>query len=764
MSATYLITSIFLCIVLLIIIMSIRQRLISGEENWLVSHVLVGVTALYVVMDCLWLMEYLSEDGFALGIFTVLNLFFYLTYITLPVAWFLFSVHFLKKFKNRRLFYTVCMLPWAINLVLIILTMFGTGFLWTLAESSVVTERYVRGPMFGVFSKICLFYYFVPIFMTIYYIVKATEKRERRRLLDVLTFSACPAVAVFVYTFLIPSEVVMPFQPFCFTLGTIYAYVFLINQAEKRESEEYMSVINGLASDYQNVYEVNLVTSSLTVFKLSGRIAGMFGESFNNMNYMEAANSYVDSAVLAEDQEEMRKTFEAASLKNLLKGVRSFTKVYRNNEGKYTEMKCIRMDEDDDHLIIGFGVKDEEIRRNMEKENLLERALLEAESANKAKSEFFFNMSHDIRTPMNAIIGFTQLMYKHLGEPEKEKEYLGKIESSSQYLLELINNVLEMSRIENGRLTLDENIWDAKEFNDMLTNVFENQMAQKGITFTRTIDVVHKDVYCDSLKLQEIFLNVLSNALKYTPAGGSVTMDLKELPSVVPGYARYRTIITDTGIGMSKEYLPHIFETFSREKTSTDSKVMGTGLGMPIVKQLVLLMNGSIDIESEPGRGTKVTICLDHRIAEESDVTSREMKSVQTEDDPSEFDKGKRILLAEDNDLNAEIAQEILGEYGFEIERAADGIICVDMLTKHEAGYYDLILMDIQMPNMDGYKATRVIRDLPDRKRSQIPILAMTANAFEEDRQNALAAGMNGHIAKPIDVKKLIEELAQILK
>ena len=763
MSATYLITSIFLCVVLLIIILSIRQRLTFGGGSRLVSHVLVGVTALYVAMDCCWLMEYLSVDRFDLGRFTVLNLLFYVTYITLPVAWFLFSVHFLKSFKNRRLFYTACMVPWFLNLVLIIFTMFGTGALWTLADSPVLTERYVRGPMFGIFSKICLFYYFVPVFMAVYYIVKASDKEERRRLLDVLIFSAVPAAAVFVYTYLIPSEVVMPFQPFCFTLGTIYAYVFLINLAEKRESEKYLSVINGLASDYQNVYEVDLSKNSLVVFKVSGRISGMFGESFRNMNYEDAANSYVDSAVLAEDKEEMRNIFAAESVRGLLEGVRSFTKIYRNNEGKYTEMKCIRMDDDENRVIMGFGVKDEEIRRNIEREKLLEQALHEAESANRAKSEFFFNMSHDIRTPMNAIIGFTQLLRKHLGEPDKEKEYLGKIESSSQYLLELINNVLEMSRIENGRLTLDENIWDAKEFNDTLTAVFENQMAQKGITFTRTIDVIHADVYCDSLKLQEIFLNILSNAMKYTPAGGFVTMELKELPSARPGYARYQTVITDTGIGMSKEFLPHVFENFAREKTSTESRVMGTGLGMPIVKSLVELMNGSIDIESEPGKGTRVTVCLDHRIAAKQDDFSQGMGSASPAD-PSDFARGKRILLAEDNDLNAEIAMEMLSEYGFEIERAADGIICVDMLMKHEAGYYDLILMDIQMPNMNGYKAAKVIRDLPDRRLSRIPIFAMTANAFEEDRQNALAAGMNGHIAKPVDAEKLMDTLIQVLE
>ena len=763
MSATYLITSVFLLIVLAIIILSIRQRLKRGGENWKVSHVLVGTTMLYVLMDCVWLMEYLSADRFSLGIFTVLNLLFYITYITLPVAWFLFSLHFLKNFKHRKLFYTICMLPWIMNMVLILVTMFGAGALWTLSSSSVITERYTRGPMFGWFSNICLFYYFVPVLMTIFHIVRAGEKTERRRLLDVLIFSSCPAVAVFIYTYFIPSEVVMPFQPFCFTLGTIYAYVFLINQAEKRESEKYLSVINGLASDYQNVYEINLGTDSITVFKSSERITGLFGDSFYHMKYREAVEAYVNSAVFTEDREKVRGIFEDGNLKKLLNGVRSFTKVYRNDQGMYTEMKCIRMEDDENHLIMGFGVKDEEIRRNMEKEQILEQALLEAESANKSKSEFFYNMSHDIRTPMNAIIGFTQLMRKHLGEPDKEKEYLDKIETSSQYLLELINNVLEMSRIENGKAALDENLWDAREFNETLATVFESQMAEKNITFVNTANVIHQMVFCDSLKLREVFLNVLSNALKYTPSGGRVTMELQEIPAVVPGYARYRTVITDTGIGMSKEYLPHIFENFSREKTSTESQVIGTGLGMPIVKKLVDLMKGTIEIESEPGKGTRVTICLDHRIATEEDIAAYETKKTASIE-PVEFASGKRILLAEDNELNAEIAEELLGEYGFEIERAADGILCVNMVMKHEAGYYDLILMDVQMPNMDGYKATKVIRQLPDPKLANIPILAMTANAFEEDRQNALAAGMNGHIAKPIDISKLIETLTAVLR
>ncbi|MGN0688296.1 MAG: ATP-binding protein, partial [Oscillospiraceae bacterium] len=383
-----------------------------------------------------------------------------------------------------------------------------------------------------------------------------------------------------------------------------------------------------------------------------------------------------------------------------------------------------------------------------------------ANAANAAKSAFLFNMSHDIRTPMNAIIGFTELLDKHLDDKEISREYIKKIKSSNEFLLSLINNVLEMARIESGKTTFDESDWDAKAFNDTLFSVFDTQMAEKGIEFTRTIDVEHTQVLCDATKLREIFLNVLSNALKYTPAGGKVEMRLKEIPSDRPGYAMYRTEIEDTGIGISEEFLTHLFDEFSRERSSTESRINGTGLGMAIVKKLVDFMEGTITVESKIGKGTKFTITLPHRIATSSN-TDRTVKN-NTEIDTELF-KGKRILLAEDNDLNAEIAMTILEESGFTVEHAEDGVICVDMLEKTESGYYDLILMDIQMPNMDGYKAAQTIRRLSDKQKAAIPIIAMTANAFEEDKKNAYKAGMNGHIAKPINVNELMATLASLI-
>ncbi|MGN0691376.1 MAG: hybrid sensor histidine kinase/response regulator, partial [Oscillospiraceae bacterium] len=383
-----------------------------------------------------------------------------------------------------------------------------------------------------------------------------------------------------------------------------------------------------------------------------------------------------------------------------------------------------------------------------------------ANASNAAKSAFLFNMSHDIRTPMNAIIGFTELLDKHLDDKEMARNYIKKIQTSNDFLLSLINNVLEMARIESGKTTLDETYRNANTFNDTLYSLFDSQMTEKGIEFTRIVEVIHSEVFCDATKLREIFLNILSNALKYTPSGGKVTMKLTEIPSYRPGYAMFRTEIEDTGIGMSEEFLPHMFDEFTRERSSTESRLNGTGLGMAIVKKLVDLMQGTIKVESHIGKGTKFTVTLPHRIAGKDEISQHIEKASMSE--PEKFN-GKRILLAEDNALNAEISITILEETGFEVEHASDGIICVDMLEKAEAGYYDVILMDIQMPNMDGYKATRTIRRSSDKKKAGIPIVAMTANAFEEDKKNAYKAGMNGHIAKPINVNELFSTLSEVL-
>ena len=393
-------------------------------------------------------------------------------------------------------------------------------------------------------------------------------------------------------------------------------------------------------------------------------------------------------------------------------------------------------------------------------EAALEKSAQEAREANEAKTRFLFNMSHDIRTPMNAIIGFSDLLEKHIDEREKVLDYTEKIKSSSSFLLSLINYVLEIARIESGKAVLKEEVGDLQLLTNTLSDVFEPSVRQKQLTCTYHTDLVHPYVICDKTKVREILLNIISNAIKYTPEGGHIAVSISETPCEQAGTGRYTLRVQDDGIGMSEDYLPHIFEEFSREHTSTESKVVGTGLGLPIVKALVDRMHGTIDVQSKIGCGTTMTVTLPLPLASEEQI--RTYQQPVEEQLPADL-KGRRILLAEDNDLNAEIAMTLLQENGLEVERAADGLLCVAALQNHPADYYDAILMDIQMPHMNGYQATQTIRSLRDPRRN-IPIIAMTANAFDEDRQKALEVGMNEHLAKPIDLDALFKTLERVLK
>ena len=393
----------------------------------------------------------------------------------------------------------------------------------------------------------------------------------------------------------------------------------------------------------------------------------------------------------------------------------------------------------------------------------LEIALKKAEDASLAKTRFLNNMSHDIRTPMNAILGYAQLMENELKGKElpETSEHLEKLQQSGNLLLSIINNVLDMAQIESGRMVLDENYCRIEDIRQTLFEIFTDEAKEKSLALHYTINIKHEHILTDTTKVKEIFVNILSNAIKYTPSGGSVRVNIDELPCDEPGYMMVRTRVSDTGIGMSPEYLTNIFEAFTRERDTTKSKIAGTGLGMSIVKNYVDLLGGTIDVESGLGKGSTFTVTLKHRIADESYYVKKHAESSGT---GSEILQGRNILLAEDNDLNAEIAEAILELAGLKTERVEDGIQCVNRIAEMPAGTYDMILMDIQMPKMDGYKATQTIRNLPDKDKACIPIIAMTANAFEEDKRDAIAAGMNGHIAKPIQVDKLLLTLTEVIR
>ena len=389
----------------------------------------------------------------------------------------------------------------------------------------------------------------------------------------------------------------------------------------------------------------------------------------------------------------------------------------------------------------------------------LQIAAENAESANRAKSAFLFNMSHDIRTPMNAIIGYADLASRHSDDPAKLKKYMENIQVCGQNLLVLLNNVLDLARIENDKTEMEYSVSDVeKDFRNCIA-MFRNQADSKGQTLTVTTHLLHPYIYADIPHLTEVCTNLVSNAVKYTGAGGTICCDVAQKPGEKEGWCDTVITVADNGIGMSQEFQKHIFEPFERERTSTVSKVEGSGIGMGIVKKLVGLMGGTVEVESKIGVGSTFTVTIPSRIVSEEEVQAK--REVNPAD--KESLRGTRILLTEDNDLNAEIATELLQEEGCTVDRAKDGVECVDMLEKAADGTYQLILMDVQMPVMNGYDATKKIRRMDDPQKAGIPIIAMTANAFSEDKQVALDAGMNDHIAKPINMSVLVPTLRKYL-
>lgn len=679
--------------------------------------------------------------------------------------------------------------------------------------------------------------------------------------------------------------------------GELFYQRFLLDITEQKlrehESEERQNqLIKALSEDYSLVCFFDLESSEGHPLRVSDHDKHMFSSfAADKLIFEECLEKYAMECVHEEDRKIFCEVMDKSSLKRDLV---SRSNVYLNYRAvcgdtvRYYQMKAVRVGAGS--VVLGFRCVDEEIRRELEKQDLLENALIQANRASEAKSAFLSNMSHDIRTPMNAIVGFTTLALSHLDDIDRVEECLKKISISGDHLLNLINDVLDMSRIESGRVFLDEKPSSLSEITRGVRNILQSEAAAKNQTFTiNTVNVYDEDVICDKLRLNQVLINLISNAIKYTSEGGEITFRISETAGALEGYANYEFLIKDNGIGMDKEFLQKVFEPFERERNSTISGIQGTGLGMAITKNIVDIMNGSIEVQSEKGVGTEVIVTFQFKLCGDNSVCVNEPEFVGKKalvidgsrefcegasamlrrlgirsdcalnaadglalvqkhsdysvvlidydlgdtdgisvardihnilgmvipiimlsaNDPGEFesdaraagvsqfcakplflsdlrycleqifldgsDDGKhdvkhsakvrsgRILMAEDNELNREIAEMILTEAGFEVETAENGQVALEMLQARGADYYKLILMDVQMPVLDGYKATKAIRALYDRRLASIPIIAMTANAFDEDRRTAIESGMNAHIPKPIDVNVLFETLDRIM-
>ena len=626
------------------------------------------------------------------------------------------------------------------------------------AEGNYITYQ-LRNFMFALQFA---YYIIIIVYSFVTYVIN--RKSDKGKIyLKTLIFSSVPLIFGF-------AQMLWPDGPMYslgFMLCTVLIYSInitdqredLIAKIYKEENNKLTSIVSGLSEDYVGLYYIDMNTNRYERYTNIGNMKDGFDVMIAE-NFFEDKNMAVEDDVHPDDRVLVKEMISKAKMQSELTDKTTYTFNYRLKSGKrnykYYMTKVIKPHEtgDSNHVILGVFDDDARTRAVMDKQRAMKDAAKTAERANEAKTNFLFNMSHDIRTPMNAILGFTEIAKKHIDDKEYLTEVLDKVLLASNHLMALINDILDMSRIESGRFDLDIKTESIRNLGAGLCVIADELATSRDIKFTyEVLDVTQEYVKCDRLHLNQVLLNILSNAMKYTDIGGNVKFTIRQLGEKY-GKVTYEFVVEDDGIGMSREFLSKIYDQFERESTVSASGIEGTGLGMSIVKKLVDKMSGSININSKKGEGTTVIINISFEVS---------MAPIEKSDENVYVDvkvlEGKRILLVDDNELNREIAADLLAEYNVIVEEAEDGAMAVKMVEEAEECYYDAVLMDIQMPVMDGYDATRSIRAIGKRWTAALPIIAMTANAFDEDRRDAALAGMNAHLAKPVRADILAETL-----
>ena len=582
-------------------------------------------------------------------------------------------------------------------------------------------------------------------------------RKEKIRNYDIYVFF--PAMQVFMTR----NIVCLSYVLIAIVIFTLFRTIRIhMEQESIMREQKRLQIINALGHAYSFILLIDIKKNTLEVIK-SADVVGLNYRKKDLSN--ELQKEYIDSRIAPSFQKSYLAFTDISTMESRLKEHDSLSYISQTIEGTWIRSMIVpqKYDEKGNLSTVLLAISDvtDEKKHELEQDRILRNALSSAEHANRAKTAFLNNMSHDIRTPMNAIIGFTSLAAEHLDDREIIRDYLEKISTSGKHLLSLINDVLDMSRIESGSVKIEKtNVHLPDILEDLKTIILEGVRAKQQKLLIKMQDVVHEDIITDKLRLTQVLLNIISNAVKFTPVGGTIHILVEEKASQKAGYAVYSFCIKDNGIGMSKEFQEHVFDLFARERTVTESGITGTGLGMAITKKIVDLMGGMIHLTSKQGEGSEFIVTLECELANKA-VQEKQSYCPKAEKKHLDY-SGKKVLLVEDNELNREIATEILKSLGLEVDCASDGMEAVEIMSSEAGNQYDMIFMDIQMPKMDGYTATREIRTLKDTKKANVPIIAMTANAFDEDRKKAIKAGMNGHIAKPIDVNVILQNLDRI--
>lgn len=582
-------------------------------------------------------------------------------------------------------------------------------------------------------------------------------RKEKIRDYDIYVFF--PAMQVFTMR----NVVCLSYILIAIVIFTLFRTVRIhMEQESIMREQKRLQIINALGQAYSIILLLNIKKNMLEVIKFSDGV----GHNIRKEDLSNALRKeYIENMIAPSFQKNYMAFTDISTMESRLKEHDSISCISQTIKGAWMRSMIVpqKCDEKGNLSTVLLAISDvtEEKEHELEQDRILRNALSSAEHANRAKTAFLNNMSHDIRTPMNAIIGFTSLAAEHLDDREIIRDYLEKISTSGKHLLSLINDVLDMSRIESGSVKIEKtNVYLPDVLEDLKTIILESVHAKQQKLLIKQQDVVHEDIITDKLRLTQVLLNIISNAVKFTPVGGTIHILVEEKASQKAGYAVYSFCIKDNGIGMSKEFQEHVFDSFARERTVTESGITGTGLGMAITKNIVDLMGGTIHLTSKQGEGSEFIVTLECELADKA-VQDKQSSCPKAEKKHLDY-SGKKVLLVEDNELNREIATEILKSLGLKVDYAADGMEAVEIMSSEAGNQYDMIFMDIQMPKMDGYTATREIRTLKDTKKANVPIIAMTANAFDEDRKKAIKAGMNGHIAKPIDVNVILQNLDRI--